>query len=88
MAKKAAETKASSKTVKSTVSVADLRAQSAAELTTTLANAKSELADARRSHAAGELVNPRVLGNYRKTIARVETLLREKSREEVEEKED
>lgn len=80
MAKKA-ETKVTTKTVKSTVSTEDLRKQSVAELNDTLTTVKADLAEAKRSHVAGELVNPRVLSMFKKTIARVQTLIVEKTRE-------
>ena len=86
MAKKA-ETKVTTKTVKSTVSTEDLRKQSVAELDDTLTTVKADLAEAKRSHGAGELVNPRVLSMFKKTIARVQTLMVEKARE-AERKED
>lgn len=80
MAKKA-ETKVTTKTVKSTVTTKDLRTQTVAELNDTLKTVKADLAEAQRSHAAGELVNPRVLSMFKKTIARVKTLIVEKTRE-------
>jgi ribosomal protein L29 len=86
MAKKA-ETKVTTKTVKATVSTEDLRKQSVAELNETLKTVKADLAEAKRSHGAGELVNPRVLSMFKKTIARVQTLIVEKTRE-AERKED
>lgn len=67
--------------VKATVSIADLRKNSVKGLAETLKTVKTDLADARRSHAAGELVNPRVLGIFKKTIARVQTVMVEKTRE-------
>ena len=86
MAKKA-ETKVTTKTVKSTVTTEELRKQSAAELAETLKSVKADLAEAKRSHGAGELVNPRVISMFKKTIARVQTLMVEKARE-AERKED
>lgn len=80
MAKKA-ETKVTTKTVKSTVTTKDLRSQNVTELNDTLKTVKADLAEAKRSHAAGELVNPRVLSMFKKTIARVQTLIVEKTRE-------
>lgn len=80
MAKKA-ETKVTTKSVKSTVTTKDLRAQNVTELNDTLKSVKADLAEAKRSHAAGELVNPRVLSMFKKTIARVQTLIVEKTRE-------
>ena len=38
-----------------------------------LAEARTDLFAAKKSHANGELVNPRVLSTYRKTIARLLT---------------
>ncbi len=81
MAKKTAETKVSTKTIKSTVTVQDLRAQSVKELADTITSVKADLAEASRSHVAGELVNPQVLAMFKKTIARATTLLGEKARE-------
>ncbi len=40
-----------------------------------LAEAKQSLHDAKKSHRAGELINPRVIGEYRKNIARVKTAI-------------
>lgn len=75
-------------TVKATISVADLRGQSLEELTETLRTVRADLAEARRALVAGELINPRLISMYRKTIARVQTLMVEKSREESKGKED
>lgn len=38
-----------------------------------LADARNDLLKAKKSHRSGELVNPRVLGSYRKEIARIMT---------------
>lgn len=46
------------------------------ELHAELAAKRQELLDSRRSHKAGELVNPRVLGQIRKQIARLNTEIR------------
>lgn len=43
-----------------------------------LAAKRKDLQDARRSHAAGELVNPKALQGYRKDIARLLTQINEK----------
>ena len=40
-----------------------------------LANKRADLLEARKSHAGGELVNPRVIGGYRKEIARLLTTI-------------
>jgi ribosomal protein L29 len=46
--------------------------KSTAEL---LVEARADLLAAKKSHANGELVNPKVLGKYRKDIARLMTKL-------------
>ncbi len=46
------------------------------ELCAELAAKQQDLNDSRRSHKAGELVNPRVLGQIRKEIARLHTAIR------------
>jgi len=43
-----------------------------------LAAKQADLLAAKKSHAAGELVNPRVLGAYRKDIARLLTAINAK----------
>lgn len=45
------------------------------ELRAELAAKQQELNDSRRSHKAGELVNPRVLRQIRKEIARLHTAI-------------
>ena len=45
------------------------------ELRAELAAKQQDLNDSRRSHKAGELVNPRVLGQIRKEIARLHTAI-------------
>lgn len=45
------------------------------ELEKELAAKQQDLSDARRSHAAGDLVNPRVLTVTRKEIARLKTAI-------------
>lgn len=44
-------------------------------LTDQLVRKRTELADAKKSHAAGELVNPRILTQTRKEIARLLTTI-------------
>ncbi len=73
--------KKATKTVVNTVK--DLRLKTQQELTDLLLDAHKDLAGSRRSLAAGELVNPRVISIYRKDIARLKTLLIEKAREET-----
>lgn len=46
------------------------------QLRTELATKQADLITAKRGHAAGELVNPRVLGTTRKEIARLHTAIR------------
>ena len=43
------------------------------ELKAEVATKRADLSEAKRSLAAGELANPRVLGTYRKDIARLLT---------------
>lgn len=43
-----------------------------------LAAKRVELIETKRSHAAGELVNPRALGRIRKEIARIQTEMNRK----------
>lgn len=63
-----ADTKAAAKKADSAKTIEDLRAE--------LATKQQDLNDSRRSHKAGELVNPRVLGQIRKEIARLKTAIR------------
>lgn len=58
----------------------DLRGKDTPELAKELLTVRKDLADARRAHVAGELVNPRVIKNYRKDIARLMTIMVEKTR--------
>lgn len=46
------------------------------QLRTDLATKQSDLIEARRGHAAGELANPRVLTSTKKEIARLHTAIR------------
>lgn len=55
--------------------VAELRKLSTQELEAKLAETRKELTAAKRSQAAGELVNPRTITNNRRLIARLNTLL-------------
>ena len=63
-----AEAKETAKTASIVKPINELRAELAAK--------RQELLDSRRSHKAGELVNPRVLGQIRKQIARLNTEIR------------
>ena len=47
-----------------------------------LAAKRAELVEAKRSHAARELVNPRALGRIRKEIARIQTKIHVKNNNE------
>ena len=58
-------------------------AKTADELQKDLAAKQQDLIDAKRSHKAGELVNPRVLGVTRKEIARLHTAIRETKAKET-----
>lgn len=64
--------------------VAELKSKKPAELSTLLAETQKELADARRGLAAGELQNPRMITQHRKTIARIMTVMSEKLNQEEE----
>ena len=48
------------------------------ELKKQLDQKRNDLLEAKRSHAAGELVNPKALRIYRKDIARLLTQIKEK----------
>lgn len=67
-AKKTTAKKAAPKKATEVKSVADLQKDLAAK--------RDDLVTSRRSHRAGELVNPRVLGTTRKEIARLHTAIR------------
>ena len=66
---------------KSARTVSELRNQDIKQLLDELKSAQIDLADARRSLAAGELVNPNVISKYRKEIARIQTVIAQKARE-------
>lgn len=59
--------------------VLDMRNKSTSQLTEDLAQVRRDLAEAYRSLSAGELVNPRVIGKYKKTIARLRTVMVEQA---------
>lgn len=59
----------------------ELRALSLEELNTKLVETKTELRDAERSLAAGELANPRVITKTRRDIARLKTILAEQTKQ-------
>jgi ribosomal protein L29 len=62
------------KTTKKVVNAVEVK--SAADLAQDLAAKRKDLMESTRSHRAGELINPRVLGQTRKEIARLETAIR------------
>ena len=63
-----AESKTTAKKAEVVKSLEDLRKDLAAK--------QNDLLESRKSHRAGELVNPRVLGSIRKEIARLQTAIR------------
>ena len=58
--------------------VAELRGMDESELETRLAEAKQELFNLRFQHVTGQLDNYARLGQVRKDVARISTLLRER----------
>jgi ribosomal protein L29 len=66
-----AEVKATKKTAKKAEEVLSLE-----QLQAKLVETRNDFLEAKRSHAAGELVNPRVLTHTRKEIARISTAIR------------
>lgn len=65
------------KTTKKNVKQAEV-VKTADELKKDVAAKRADLLEAKRSLAAGELVNPRVLSTYRKEIARMLTQINSK----------
>ncbi|PID33082.1 50S ribosomal protein L29 [Candidatus Saccharibacteria bacterium] len=65
-----ATTKKPTKDASTVKSIEDLKAELQAK--------RQDLTEARRSHAAGELVNPKALKSYRKDIARLLTEINQK----------
>lgn len=71
------------KTTKKTAPKADVKAKKATEVKTLaqlqdeLATLRNDLQESRRSHLMGELVNPRVLGQQRKAVARTLTAIKQ-----------
>lgn len=57
----------------------EIRAMSAAELDTKLAELKKELFNLRFQHATNQLDNPKKLADVKHDIARVKTIIREKA---------
>ena len=61
----------------------ELRTKSVADLQKLLAEKRAELSENKRSLAAGELPNPRVVGNIRRDIARILTCLNQAMKTET-----
>ena len=70
-----AESKKTAKKAEVVKSLEDLRKDLAAK--------QNDLLESRKSHRAGELVNPRVITTTRKEIARLMTAITETSRKET-----
>ena len=62
------------KTTKKVVKASEVKSRE--DLKTDLTAKQNDLLESRKSHRAGELVNPRVLGSIRKEIARLHTAIR------------
>ena len=73
-------TKATVATTKAIYDSKSLRDKDLNALVSDLQAVNADLADARRSLAAGELVNPNVINQHRKSIARIKTIIVEKAR--------
>lgn len=68
-----ADTKTTKKTTKKAVKTVEVK--SLAQLIEDLKKTQADLLDAKKSHRAGELVNPHVLTVTRKSIARIKTAI-------------
>ncbi len=62
--------------------VTELRELSAEELTAKLAENKQELFNLRFQHAINQLDNPKKIGEVKKTIARIKTIIHERELED------
>ncbi len=69
-------------TTKKTVKQANV-VKSVVDLEKDLAAKRRDLIEAKRSHKAGELVNPRVLSETRREIARILTAIQANGRKEA-----
>ena len=67
---------AEAKTTKKSAPKKDAKVKTIDQLREELATKKADQIASKRSHAAGELVNPRVLTTTRKEIARLHTAIR------------
>lgn len=74
MADKKTLASAKPKTVKK--KVVPIAERTPEQLAKDLEDASVRLRDVKKSHASGELVNPRILGTIRREIARLKTALR------------
>ena len=63
------------------MNMSDLRGKTIAEIEKLLAETRKELIENKRSLAASELPNPRVVGKNRRSIAQLNTVLRERANE-------
>ncbi|MBQ3037650.1 MAG: 50S ribosomal protein L29 [Lachnospira sp.] len=62
--------------------VVELRELSTEELTQKLADSKQELFNLRFQNAINQLENPQRIGDVKKTIARIKTIIRERELED------
>ncbi len=62
--------------------VTELRELSTEELTQKLADSKQELFNLRFQNAINQLENPQRIGDVKKTIARIKTIIRERELED------
>lgn len=62
--------------------ITELRELSAEELTAKLAESKEELRKLRFQNAINQLDNPQQIGDVKKTIARIKTIIRERELED------
>lgn len=67
---------AAEKTTKKAAPKAAVEVKTIADMQKELAKKQADYIDAKRSNAAGELVNPRVITTTRKEIARLHTAIR------------
>ena len=57
--------------------VKEIREMSAEEMNRKISDLKEELFNLRFQHGSGQLENPKLIGNTRRDIARLKTVLRE-----------
>lgn len=68
--------------------ISELRGLNIADIEKKLAEARKDFQESKRALAAGELPNPRVVGNNRRSIAQLNTVLNEQRRAESQQKGD